>query len=148
VIVVRKVVRSLTAAMPGWLLVVFGVCLAIPLARLVVLLLTAALCLVQPARVHRAANAWKGGKSHRRCDESPAGPLDSCPGPARWTIGDRQDDCRAWTVIAMNHRFHINGSIAAVPPFDLDAGTLSIEVARIVVDGRVIESDGKTGNAA
>jgi hypothetical protein len=53
VIVVRKVVRSLTAAMPGWLLVVFGVCLAIPLARLVVLLLTAALCLVQPARVRR-----------------------------------------------------------------------------------------------
>jgi hypothetical protein len=42
VIVVRKVVRSLTAAMPGWLLVVFSVCLAIPLARLVVLLLTAA----------------------------------------------------------------------------------------------------------
>jgi hypothetical protein len=79
VIVVRKVVRSLTAAMPGWLLVVFGVCLAIPLARLVVLLLTAALCLVQPARVRRAASAWKGGKSHRRRDESPAGPLDSCP---------------------------------------------------------------------
>ena len=78
-IVVRKVVRSLTAAMPGWLLVVFGVCLAIPLARLVVLLLTAALCLVQPARVRRAASAWKGGKSHWRRDESPAGPLDSCP---------------------------------------------------------------------
>ena len=33
-IVVRKVVRSLMAVMPGWLLVVFGVCLAIPLARL------------------------------------------------------------------------------------------------------------------
>lgn len=78
-IVVRKAVRSLTAAMPGWLLVVFGVCLAIPLARLVVLLLTAALCLVQPARVRRASSAWKGGKSHRRGDESPADPLVSCP---------------------------------------------------------------------
>ena len=32
VIVVRKVVRSLMAAMPEWLLVIFGVCLAIPLA--------------------------------------------------------------------------------------------------------------------
>ncbi|HEX3195127.1 MAG TPA: hypothetical protein VHS30_35630 [Streptosporangiaceae bacterium] len=32
--------------------------------------------------------------------------------------------------------------------FDPDTGTLSIEVSRIVVDGRVIESDGKTGNAA
>jgi hypothetical protein len=58
------------AAMPGWLLVIFGVCLAIPLARLVVLVLTAALCLMQPARVRRAASAWQGGKSHRRCDEA------------------------------------------------------------------------------
>ena len=30
---------------------------------------------------------------------------------------------------------------------DLDAGTLSIEVTRVVVDGQVIESDGKTENA-
>ena len=80
-IVVRKVVRSLIAAMPGWLLVIFAVCLAIPLARLAVLVLTAALCLMQPARFRRAVSAWKGGKSHRRCDESSAGPLVSCPAP-------------------------------------------------------------------
>ena len=30
---------------------------------------------------------------------------------------------------------------------DLDAGTLTIELTRVVVDGRVIESDGKTENA-
>ena len=30
---------------------------------------------------------------------------------------------------------------------DLDAGTLTIEVTRVVIDGRVIESDGKTENA-
>jgi integrase len=30
---------------------------------------------------------------------------------------------------------------------DLDAGTLTIEVTRVVVDGRVVESDGKTENA-
>ena len=30
---------------------------------------------------------------------------------------------------------------------DLDAGTLAIEVTRVVVDGRVIESAGKTENA-
>jgi integrase len=30
---------------------------------------------------------------------------------------------------------------------DLDAGTLSIEITRVVVDGRVIESDGKTESA-
>ena len=30
---------------------------------------------------------------------------------------------------------------------DLDTGTLSIEITRVVVDGRVVESDGKTENA-
>ena len=30
---------------------------------------------------------------------------------------------------------------------DLDAGTLAIETTRVVVDGRVVESDGKTENA-
>jgi hypothetical protein len=33
------------------------------LARLAALLFTAGLCLIQPARVRRAASAWKGGKS-------------------------------------------------------------------------------------
>lgn len=64
-ITARKITRSLTAVMPGWLLLACGVCLAIPLARLAALLLAAVLCLVQPARVRRAASAWKGGKSHR-----------------------------------------------------------------------------------
>jgi hypothetical protein len=68
VITARKIVRSLTAAMPGWLLLICGVCLAIPLARLAALLLTAVVCLTQPARVRRAASAWKGGKSHRLRD--------------------------------------------------------------------------------
>ena len=67
-ITARKIVRSLTAAMPGWLLLICGVCLAIPLARLAALLLTAVVCLSQPARVRRAASAWKGGKSHRLRD--------------------------------------------------------------------------------
>jgi len=54
--------------MPGWLIVICGVCLAIPLARLAALLFTAGLCLVQPAKVRRAISAWKGGKSHRASD--------------------------------------------------------------------------------
>ena len=93
-IVSHKVVRSLMAVMPGWLLVIFGVCLAIPLAPLVVLVLTAALCLMQPARVRRAASAWKGGKSHRRRDESLAGPLVSCPAPRDGQSGTTGIDCR------------------------------------------------------
>ena len=52
-ITVRKVTRSLTAVMPGWLIVICGVCLVIPLARLAALLFTAGLCLVQPAKVRR-----------------------------------------------------------------------------------------------
>lgn len=66
----RKVVRSLTAAMPGWLIAICGLCLIIPLARLAALLFAAALCLIQPVRVRRVASAWKGGKSHRASSES------------------------------------------------------------------------------
>ena len=68
-ITIRKITRSLTAVMPGWLIVICGVCLAIPFARLAALLFTAGLCLIQPAKVRRAASAWKGGKSHRAFDE-------------------------------------------------------------------------------
>ena len=42
---------------------------AIPPARLAALLFTARLCLIQPARIRRAANAWRGGKSDRALDE-------------------------------------------------------------------------------
>ena len=44
---------------------------AIPLAPL---LFTARLCLIQPARIRRAANAWRGGKSDRALDEISALP--------------------------------------------------------------------------
>lgn len=66
----RRTIRSLTATMPGWLILICGVCLAVPLVRLAALVLAAGLCLVQPARVRRAASAWKGGKSHRAFDAS------------------------------------------------------------------------------
>ena len=66
----RKIIRSLAAAMPGWLLAICGLCLFFPLARLAALLFTAALCLIQPVRVRRAASAWKGGKSHRASGDS------------------------------------------------------------------------------
>jgi hypothetical protein len=67
-ITIRKIIRGLTAAMPVWLVVICGVCLAIPLARLAALVCTAGLCLIQPARFRRAVSAWKGGKSHRAFD--------------------------------------------------------------------------------
>lgn len=69
----RRIIRGLTAAMPGWLIAVCGLLLIIPLARLAALLLTAALCLIQPVRVRRAVSAWKGGKSHRALDGGAAG---------------------------------------------------------------------------
>jgi MFS superfamily sulfate permease-like transporter len=55
--------------MPGWLILMCGVCFFIPLARLAALLFAAGLCLIQPARIRRAASAWKGGKSHRLCGQ-------------------------------------------------------------------------------
>ena len=67
-ITIRKITRSLAAAMPAWLAIVCAVCLAIPLARLAALAFTAGLCLIQPARIRKAASAWKGGKSHRAAD--------------------------------------------------------------------------------
>jgi UPF0716 family protein affecting phage T7 exclusion len=73
-ITVRKITRSLTAVIPGWLIVICGVCLVIPLVRLAALLFTAGLCLVQSAKVRRAASAWKDGKSHRAFGEVPALP--------------------------------------------------------------------------
>ena len=45
----------------------------------------------------------------------------------------------------------VRRSAAAVPrsgaALDMDAGTLGIESTRVVVDGKVIDSDGKTENA-
>lgn len=88
VITFRKVARSLTAAMPGWLILICGVCFVIPLARLAALLFTAGLCLIQPARVRRAASAWKGGKSHRTCDELSRWPVST-------RVGEHGDGPRA-----------------------------------------------------
>jgi hypothetical protein len=42
-ITVRKIIRSLTAAMPAWLIAICGLCLFFPLARLAALLFTAAM---------------------------------------------------------------------------------------------------------
>jgi hypothetical protein len=51
-ITIRKITRSLTTVMPGWLIVICGVCLAIPLVRLAALLFTAGLCLVNNQPMH------------------------------------------------------------------------------------------------
>lgn len=79
VIIVRRIIGSLTAAMPGWLIVILGVCLMIPLVRLAALLFTVVLCLIQPARIRRAANAWKDSKPQRRSDEMPGQPSGDFP---------------------------------------------------------------------
>jgi hypothetical protein len=56
--------------LPGWLLPVFAACLVIPgpLDELALVLAVLVLGACQPVRFHRAASAWRGGKSHRRCD--------------------------------------------------------------------------------
>jgi hypothetical protein len=82
-ITIRKIIRGLTAAMPVWLVVICGVCLAIPLARLAALVCTAGLCLIQPARFRRAVSAWKGGKSHRAFDLAR---LSALVTPASWAV--------------------------------------------------------------
>ena len=69
-ITARKCMRAARAAMPSWLLAVFGACLVIPgpFDELAALLAVLVLVTVQPVRGRRAASAWRGGKSHRRHD--------------------------------------------------------------------------------
>ena len=64
--------KSLMVATPGWLAAFCAVCLLIPLAWVAALPFTAALCLIQPARLRRVASAWKGGKSNWRSEECSA----------------------------------------------------------------------------
>ena len=49
-IIVRRIVPGLTAIMPRWPIVICGICLALPLARLAAWLSAARLRLVQPPR--------------------------------------------------------------------------------------------------
>jgi hypothetical protein len=67
VITTRRLMRAARAAMPAWLLAVFGVCLIIPgpFDEMGMLVVLAVLVAVQPVRARRAASAWRGGKSHR-----------------------------------------------------------------------------------
>jgi hypothetical protein len=114
-IVVRKVVRSLMAAMPGWLLVIFGVCLAIPLTRLIVWFsrLPCASCNPQESVVRRAR-----GRAARRVGAATKALL------ALWSAARlREMDNRGPTRRLPRLDSHgdespiqISWSIAAVPP--------------------------------
>jgi hypothetical protein len=69
-IAARKVKRALRAALPVWLIAVFTACLVIPgpFDELAMVIVTSALCALQPVRFARARSAWRGGKSHRAYD--------------------------------------------------------------------------------
>jgi hypothetical protein len=73
-VTVRRIMPRLTAVMPGWLIVICGICRAVPPARLAALLSAAGLCRVQPARVRRVAGARNGGTPQRAFGETPAQP--------------------------------------------------------------------------
>jgi integrase len=74
-------------------------------------------------------------------------------GPKVWTVSQlqtflqrsRQDRFFAlWVLEATSGMRRCELAGARVDMLDLDAGTLQIEATRVVVDGKVIESDGKT----
>lgn len=69
-IAARKATRAMRAALPAWLLAVFAACLVIPgpFDELAMIVVTGALCALQPVRFARARSAWRGGKSHRLAD--------------------------------------------------------------------------------
>ena len=61
-ILTRKISRAIRAAVPGWLVAVFGAALVIPgpFDELALVLAVVVLCAVQPIRARRAASAWRG----------------------------------------------------------------------------------------
>jgi hypothetical protein len=69
-ITVRKVTRSLAAVMPRWLVVICGVCLVIPLARLAALLFTPGCAWFSP-RESAARRACGRAASRSACGEMP-----------------------------------------------------------------------------
>jgi integrase len=107
--------------------------------------------------LHRAwgdFDAWGWAKRNVVSDAHP--PRVPRKGRKVWTVGQlqtflqrsRQDRFFAlWVLEATSgmRRCELAGANRTL--LELDAGTLEIETTRVVVDGKVIESDGKTANA-
>jgi integrase len=107
--------------------------------------------------LHRAwedFTAWGWAKRNVVADAHP--PRVPRKGRKVWTVAQlqrflqyaRSDRFFAlWVLEATSGMRRCELAGARLDLLDLDAGTLAIEVTRVVVDGRVIESDGKTENA-
>ena len=107
--------------------------------------------------LHRAweeFTAWGWAKRNLVSDAHP--PRVPCRGRKVWTI----DQLQTFLIRAQSDRFFALWVLEATSGMrrcelagahrdllDLAAGTLAIEATRVVVDGKVIESDGKTENA-
>ena len=107
--------------------------------------------------LHRAWEefaVWGWAKRNVVADAHP--PRVPRKGRKVWTVGQlqtflqrsRQDRFFAlWVLEATSGMRRCELAGAHRDFLDLDAGTLQIEATRVVVDGKVIESDGKTSNA-
>jgi integrase len=107
--------------------------------------------------LHRAwedFTAWRWAKRNVVSDAHP--PRVPRKGRKVWTVAQlqrflqhaRSDRFFAlWVLEATSGMRRCELAGARRDCLDLDAGTLSIEITRVVVDGQVIESDGKTENA-
>jgi integrase len=107
--------------------------------------------------LHRAWEdfaAWGWAKRNVVKDAHP--PRVTRKGRKVWTVAQLQTFLRhartdrffaLWVLEATSGMRRCELAGARRDQLDLDAGTLAIEVTRVVVDGQVIESDGKTENA-
>jgi integrase len=107
--------------------------------------------------LHRAwedFTAWGWAKRNVASDAHP--PRVPRKGRKVWTVAQLQRFLQyaqsdrffaLWVLEATSGMRRCELAGARLDLLDLDAGTLSIEITRVVVDGWVVESDGKTENA-
>lgn len=98
--------------------------------------------------------AWKW--VHRNVARDAHPPTVPRQGHTVWTVTQLRsflDQARPdrfyplWVLEAASGMWRCGLAGASLDGLGLDAGTLSIDITWVVVDGRVIESDGKTENA-
>ena len=108
-------------------------------------------CFIAPGRTSRSGDGPSGTSS---ADAHP--PRVPRKGRKVWTVAQLQTFLQRartdrffalWVLEATSGMRRCELAGARRDLLDLDAGTLEIEATRVVVDGKVIESDGKTENA-
>ena len=102
---------------------------------------------IGPACARPGLPEAEAGRWRRACGGAQRRRLERCPAPHLSQRARSDRFFALWVLEATSGMRRCELAGARRDLLDLDAGTLTIEVTRVVVDGKVIESDGKTENA-